>query len=116
MEVSFYNVARSLTIVFNVILSKIMLNSDSSRPTLLCLLLVILGFFMGSGGELNFSMKGTIAGILSSLFVSLNSIYTKKVLPVVDNDHWKLTFYNNANACIMFIPLMLIFEIGRAHV
>ena len=110
VEVSFYNVARSLTIVFNVILSKIMLNSDSSRPTLLCLLVVIIGFFMGSGGELNFSMKGTIAGILSSLFVSLNSIYTKKVLPVVDNDHWKLTFYNNANACIMFIPLMIIFE------
>ena len=110
MEVSFYNVARSLTIVFNVILSKIMLNSSSSNQTLLCLGVVIVGFFMGSGGEINFSLKGTIAGILSSLFVSLNSIYTKKVLPVVDNDHWKLTFYNNVNACIMFIPLMVIFE------
>jgi solute carrier family 35 (GDP-fucose transporter), member C1 len=93
-----------------VILSKVMLNSSSSQSTLLCLGVVIVGFFMGSGGELNFSMKGTVAGILSSLFVSLNSIYTKKVLPVVDNDHWKLTFYNNVNACIMFIPLMLIFE------
>jgi solute carrier family 35 (GDP-fucose transporter), member C1 len=110
VEVSFYNVARSLTIVFNVILSKIMLNSNSSNPTLACLGVVIVGFFMGSGGEINFSMKGTVAGILSSLFVSLNSIYTKKVLPVVDNDHWKLTFYNNINACIMFIPLMLTFE------
>lgn len=110
VEVSFYNVARSLTIVFNVILSKIMLGSSSSTPTLLCLGVVILGFFMGSSGEINFSMKGTVAGILSSLFVSLNSIYTKKVLPVVDNDHWKLTFYNNINACILFIPLMFIFE------
>lgn len=110
VEVSFYNVARSLTIVFNVILTKIMLGSSSSTPTLLCLGVVILGFFMGSSGELNFSMKGTVAGLLSSLFVSLNSIYTKKVLPVVDNDHWKLTYYNNINACILFVPLMLIFE------
>jgi solute carrier family 35 (GDP-fucose transporter), member C1 len=87
-----------------------MLNIDSSRPTLLCLVVVIVGFFIGSRGEMNFSMKGTVSGILASLFISLNSIYTKKALTVVDNDHWKLTFYNNANACILFIPLMLIFE------
>ena len=42
--------------------------------------------------------------------MSLNAIYTKKVLPVVDNDHWKLTFYNNVNASVMFVPLILIFE------
>ena len=110
VEVSFYNVARSLTIVFNVFFSALMLGSTSSQKTLGCLGVVILGFFIGSSGELNFSMKGTVAGVASSLFVSLNSIYTKKVLPVVDNDHWKLTYYNNINACILFLPLMLIFE------
>lgn len=110
VEVSFYNVARSLTIVFNVILSKILLNSNVSNKTLGCLAIVIVGFFMGSSGEINFSMKGIIAGIFSSLFIALNPIYTKKVLPVVDNDHWKLTFYNNVNAGILFIPFMLIFE------
>ena len=55
-------------------------------------------------------MEGTIAGVCSSLFVSLNSIFTKKVLPAVDNDHWKLTFYNNVNAVVLFLPLMAIFE------
>jgi GDP-fucose transporter C1 len=110
VEVSFYNVARSLTIVFNVGFSAYMLGSVTSPKVLMCLGVVIVGFFIGSQGELNFSMKGTLAGILSSLFVSLNSIYTKKVLPVVDNDHWKLTFYNNVNACIIFLPLILIFE------
>lgn len=110
VEVSFYNVARSLTIVFNVGFSSYMLGSQTSSKVLLCLLVVILGFFMGSKGELSFSMRGTLAGIMSSFFVSLNSIYTKKVLPVVDNDHWKLTYYNNVNACIMFLPLILVFE------
>lgn len=112
VEVSFYNVARSLTIVFNVLLSRLILGSPTSINTLGCLLLVIVGFFMGANGEVNFSYHGTVAGVLSSLFVSLNSIFTKKVLPVVDNDHWKLTFYNNVNAAIMFLPLMTYFEMN----
>ncbi|GAX10840.1 solute carrier family 35 (GDP-fucose transporter), member C1 [Fistulifera solaris] len=110
VEVSFYNVARSLTIVFNVILTQAMLGGSTSAQVLGCLGIVILGFFVGAQGEINFSVWGTLAGVLSSLFVSLNSIYTKKVLPVVDNDHWKLTFYNNVNACILFVPMILVFE------
>jgi len=110
VEVSFYNVARSLTIVFNVVFSSMILGSSSSSKTLMCLGVVVAGFFMGSQGEMNFSMKGTVAGVCSSLFVSLNSIYTKKILPVVENDHWRLTFYNNVNACLLFIPLIVIFE------
>ena len=110
VEVSFYNVARSLTIVFNVIFTNILLGSSTSTRTLGCLGIVIFGFFLGSKGEVNFSLVGTIAGVLSSLFVSLNSIFTKKVLPAVDNDHWRLTFYNNVNAMILFLPFILIFE------
>ena len=110
VEVSFYNVARSLTIVFNVFFSFALLGIPTSPKTVFCLLFVILGFFLGSSGELNFSLKGTIAGICSSLFVSLNSIYTKKVLPAVDDNHWRLTFYNNVNACFLFLPLVTFFE------
>ena len=110
VEVSFYNVARSLTIVFNVFLSRVFLGIPTSCKTLACLAIVIIGFLMGSHGELNFSLLGTVAGIMSSLFVSLNSIFTKKVLPVVDDNHWKLTFYNNVNASVLFIPLIVIFE------
>jgi solute carrier family 35 (GDP-fucose transporter), member C1 len=110
VEVSFYNVARSLTIVFNVVFTAVMLGGHTSQKVMLSLAIVIFGFFIGSSGELNFSFRGTIAGVISSLFVSLNSIYTKKVLPVVDNDSWKLTYYNNINACVLFIPLILIFE------
>lgn len=110
VEVSFYNVARSLTIVFNVFFSRVLLGIPTSYKTLLCLGVVIFGFVLGTHGELNFSMKGTVAGICSSLFVSLNSIYTKKVLPAVDDNHWRLTFYNNVNACLLFIPLVLYFE------
>lgn len=110
VEVSFYNVARSFTIVFNVFFSFIFLRSTSSCKTVACLGVVIIGFLIGTVGEINFSMRGTVSGLLSSLFVSLNSIFTKKLLPVVDDNHWRLTFYNNVNASLLFIPLMIYFE------
>jgi len=87
-----------------------MLGMTSSPKTLFCLSIVIVGFFIGYQGELNFSMRGTVAGICSSLFVSLNSIFTKKILPVVDDNHWRLTYYNNINATLLFIPLILFYE------
>mmetsp|Transcript_12622 Transcript_12622/g.17912 ORF Transcript_12622/g.17912 Transcript_12622/m.17912 type:complete len:376 (+) Transcript_12622:176-1303(+) len=110
VQVSFYNVARSLTIVFNVFFTRVLLGAHTSGKTSACLGVVILGFLLGSHGELDFSMRGTIAGVCSSLFVSLNSIFTKKILPVVDDNHWKLTYYNNVNASVLFIPLILYFE------
>lgn len=58
------------------------------------------------GGQL--SIMGVIYGVLASLFVSLNSIYTKNVLPNVNNSIWLLTFYNNVNACLLFVPLMVL--------
>ncbi|GMI25616.1 hypothetical protein TrCOL_g9442 [Triparma columacea] len=113
VEVSFYNVARSLTIVFNVVLSFLILSSPSSSKTLMTLGVVVMGFFVGTSGEVNFSVRGTTAGIMSSVFVSLNSIFTKKLLSHVQDNHWRLTFYNNVNALILFLPLILIFESSR---
>ncbi|KAJ8301873.1 hypothetical protein KUTeg_020860 [Tegillarca granosa] len=36
-------------------------------------------------------------------------LYTKKILPLVDNNVWRLTLYNNINATLLFLPLILIF-------
>jgi len=109
VEVSFYNVARSLTIVCNVIFTYLFLGAGTSMATLGCLSLVILGFFVGADGEVNFSLVGTIFGVTSSCFVSLNSIFTKSTMPHVNNDKWVLAYYNNVNASLMFIPLMFMF-------
>jgi GDP-fucose transporter C1 len=74
------------------------------------LVIIIIGFVLGINGEINFSLFGTAAGVLSSVFVSLNSIYTSKVLPKVDNDKTMLLFYNNFNAFLLFIPFIFYFE------
>jgi GDP-fucose transporter C1 len=78
--------------------------------TLSTLIIVIIGFYIGIEGEINFSLFGTVSGVISSVFVSLNSIYTSKVLPKVDNDKSLLLYYNNLNACLLFSPLILLLE------
>lgn len=108
VEVSFYNVARSLTICFNVALTYAMLGKKTSRATMVCLGVVVLGFYLGTDSEINFSMIGTVFGVTSSLFVSLNSIYTSKVIDAVEGDKWRLSAYNNINACFLFVPFILV--------
>ena len=74
------------------------------------LLIVIFGFYLGIDGEVNFSLLGTSAGVISSIFVSLNGIFTSKVLSKVNDDKSLLLFYNNVNAMFLFLPLIAFFE------
>jgi solute carrier family 35 (GDP-fucose transporter), member C1 len=103
-------VARSLSIVFNVVFTFLILGKSTSLMTCSTLLVVMFGFYLGIEGEINFSLFGTLAGVVSSVFVSLNSIFTAKVLPLVNEDKSLLLYYNNVNAMILFIPLIIIFE------
>ena len=50
---------------------------------------------------------GVIYGVLASLCVALNAIYTKRSLGAVGDSIWRLTMYNNLNAVFLFLPLML---------
>ncbi|KAM9964570.1 hypothetical protein ACTFIW_004340 [Dictyostelium discoideum] len=108
VEVSFYQVARSLTICFSLILTYIVLKSKTSyRATMACLV-VFLGFVLGSAGEVNFSWLGIIFGLLSSFFVALYSIAVKRVLPAVDGNEWRLSIYNTAISIGLIFPLILV--------
>eukprot|EP01132_Coremiostelium_polycephalum_P007440 gene7440-9144_t len=108
VEVSFYQVARSLTICFSLVLTYVILHTKTSyRATLACVI-VFVGFILGSVGEVNFSWLGVIFGILSSFFVALYSIYVKRVLPVCDGNEWKLSIYNTGISILLILPLILI--------
>jgi len=110
VEVSFYNVARSLTIVFNVILSYVLLGQTTSLRAILTIVVVIYGFYLGAEEEVNFSLIGTLFGVCSSLFVALYSVYTSSALTHLNNDKSKLIFYNNINSCLLMVPIMLYYE------
>ncbi|XP_047437659.1 GDP-fucose transporter 1-like [Mugil cephalus] len=115
--VAFYTVGRSLSTVFNVLFSYFILKQTTSFRALVCCGIILGGFWLGvdqEGMTGALSWSGVFFGVLASACVSLNAIYTKKVMPAVDGNIWKLSYYNNINACVLFIPLILVFgELGR---
>lgn len=108
VEVTFYQIARGLTTVFNVVLSYLILGESTSYAAVGCCLLIIAGFYVGVDNEVNFTLLGTVFGVLSSLFVCLNALYTKKINSVVDGNQWKLALYNNVNAALLFPPVIFL--------
>lgn len=108
VEVSFYQVARSLTIVFNVILDFVILGQMTSPKAIGCCLLVVSGFLLGNAQEMRWSGFGVLFGVTSSFFVAMNSIFVKKKFALVDNNPWKITLYNNINASFLFLPLIFL--------
>ncbi|TRY90497.1 hypothetical protein DNTS_002636 [Danionella cerebrum] len=109
--VAFYTVGRSLSTVFNVVLSYLVLKQSTSLYAVLCCGVILGGFWLGvdqEGVAGSLSWVGVCFGVIASLCVSLNAIYTKKVLPVVEGNIWKLSYYNNLNASVLFIPIMIL--------
>eukprot|EP00795_Rhopilema_esculentum_P002469 gene2469-18128_t len=111
LGVAFYNVARALTTVFNVIFTYLLLGQTTSMKAIGCCGIIISGFLLGvneEGSNGSLSYKGVFFGVLGSLFVCLNAIYTKRMMPVVDGNIWRLQLYNNFNACFLFPPLLIL--------
>ncbi|KAF9413417.1 hypothetical protein HW555_008354, partial [Spodoptera exigua] len=109
--VPFYYIGRSLTTVFNVVFSWVLLGQRTSYRCIFCCALIIFGFYLGVDQENllgSFSLIGTVYGVIGSLMLSLYSIYTKKVLPSVNQEVWLLSYYNNAYSIFLFLPLIII--------
>lgn len=107
VEVTFYQVARSLSINFTILFTYLILGKTTSAPALVACIIVFFGFAIGSYGEINFSWAGIFYGVGSSAFVALYGIYVQKTLSVVDNNQWKLLHYNTTLAIMFLFPLVL---------
>ncbi|GAA5797106.1 hypothetical protein HPULCUR_002485 [Helicostylum pulchrum] len=108
VHVTFYQVARSLSINFTILFTLLILHKKTSFPALVACGIVFSGFVIGSYGEINFSWPGVFYGVGSSAFVALYGIYVQKTLVVVDNNQWKLLHYNTTLAIIFLSPLLLL--------
>lgn len=108
--VAFYYVGRSLTTVFNVVLSYVVLRQKTSWQCILCCAAIVFGFFLGVDQESlteSFSLQGVVYGVFASLSVSMFSIQTKKALPYVNQEIWLLSYYNNFYSSVLFLPLII---------
>lgn len=93
VDISFYQILRSLVIPFNIVTSYLCLGFVPRPRTVGCCSVVMCGFVIGSMSELNFTYQGFTAGCLASLFMAMYSTYVKKVLPCVNGSTWRLMNY-----------------------
>uniref|UniRef100_A0A0R3VWW6 TPT domain-containing protein n=1 Tax=Taenia asiatica TaxID=60517 RepID=A0A0R3VWW6_TAEAS len=108
LDVAFYFVARSLTTVFNVVLTYLILHKKTCCKAIACCGVIIAGYItsvLQENGLGTLSLSGLFYGLSASFSVSLFSIFISKKLPNVDGSVWRLTFYNNLNTSVLFIWL-----------
>ncbi|ODN02015.1 GDP-fucose transporter 1 [Orchesella cincta] len=108
-----YYLARSMGTGITVLFTYVIMGFSITKRAKLCCIIITLGYLVGiddGGFSENITTFGIVYGLLSSCFVSLNSIYTNKVLPAVDNSVLALTLYCNLNASFLFLPVVFMFE------
>lgn len=128
-SVAYYYIGRSLTTIFNVTFTYIILGEKTTTKCILCCAFIVFGFWLGvdqehlAGKETykiillvwiicfefflgSLSIAGLVFGILGSLSLSLFSIFTKKVLPFVNGEVWALSYANNIYASFLLVPMM----------
>lgn len=106
IEVTFYNVVRKLAILFSSFLTYLILKKTVSKRVMISLAIIVLGFVFGSIGEVRLSWAGMILGTIASFCVALYGIYVKKTLPIVDEDQWKLLYYNTVLSLFFMLPFI----------
>jgi GDP-fucose transporter C1 len=106
VSVSGYQIVRSLSICFSVVLTYLILGDKTSLRAILACAGVVVGFFLGIEGEVGLSVRGAIYGVLSSIFVALYAILVKKVIGLLDNNEYLLIEYNTPISIIAMAPFV----------
>lgn len=108
--ISTYQVARSLTLPFVIVLSYVVLRERQSFAILVACALMVIGFVIGSLDPSTLSLVGLLAGGFSSLFQSLYNVLIKSSLPHVNHNNQKLVFYNVLLSSFLFLPMVFVVE------
>ncbi|EEA05524.1 uncharacterized protein CMU_025300 [Cryptosporidium muris RN66] len=106
--ISTYQVARSTTILFNIILAYIVLGQRTSFKSIIACLVVVIGFIIGALDPTTLSLFGVIMGMGSSAVQAIYNVLIKKHLNTVNNNQLTLLTYQLYLSSVLFIPLVLI--------
>ncbi|KAL6047034.1 TPT domain-containing protein [Balamuthia mandrillaris] len=112
VEVSFFQIARSLSVCFQLLFTNVVLKQRVSMMATAGCMVVIAGFLVGSEGEESsrFSVIGLCFGILSSLFVAMHGLQVKRTLSQIDHrdNEWLTAHYNTLMSLFLLLPLILL--------
>lgn len=109
--VVFYQIARSLTLLFVVSLTAILLKKSISWPALTCCIILSTGFALGVDQERitgSLNLTGVFVGLLTSFVVALNGVFTSKAMSSLDGNALKLAFILNTYAAVLLFPMVIL--------
>lgn len=106
-QATYYQVAVSLSVIFTLLLEKIMLNRTASPGQLATGLVLAVGFVLASTGDTRLKPLGLVSGVGFGFSAALYGIYTKKTLAQVNNE-WVLLQYNSGLSIVVTLPLLLV--------
>ncbi|OHT06854.1 GDP-fucose transporter-related protein [Tritrichomonas foetus] len=106
VSVSGYQIVRSLTILFSIILSYIFQGQKTSLKACFACFGVVVGFCVGVQGDVDLTLKGAIYGVSSSCFVATYSLVVKKVMGLLDDNQYLLIEYNTPIAIVALAPFV----------
>jgi GDP-fucose transporter C1 len=107
ISISSYQVVRSIGVLWNILLRFIMFRETTSWRVCVVCFFVVIGFFIGTGGDFTISRKGLIYGIVSSFFAALYSVFVKTTIAHFDGDEFELLQYNSTLALFLLTPYVV---------
>ncbi len=107
--VSFYQVARSLTLIFVAGFSVLILKRLLSWRVSFSCVIVVMGFTLGIDQENligPISIRGVSYGVAASVFAALNGIYIQQALDELEGDSTTLTISVTMFSAVLMLPLV----------
>lgn len=100
-------IARGLVLPFTVFFSWYILGAKSTRPTLIAIFIVCIGFVLGVSGEIHTTALGTALGVASSVTTAVHAIVVKRSLNVVSGT-LDLAYFQNLLSAFVILPFVFI--------
>ncbi|XP_059179426.1 GDP-fucose transporter 1-like [Physella acuta] len=110
ISVSFYQIARSLTIIFVILLSKVLLHDQLLMSTMIACILIVAGFYIGVHEEIvinGVQLRGIFYGSLCSFFSALSSTLCKMLQKKEKINSLQFTYNVLATGTIILAPVVL---------
>lgn len=108
VQVSTYQLARSGSLIFTVIVSYFMLGQKQTWQSILACIIVCTGFLIGSLDRSALSVMGIITGLASSFCQVFYNVFMKKCMNYFNGDAVQLMKYNQCISTILLIPCIFL--------
>ncbi|XP_059157627.1 GDP-fucose transporter 1-like [Physella acuta] len=109
ISVAFYQVARSLTLIFVISLSVVILREKITSKVILSCFFIIMGFYIGVDNEIlsnGVHLIGVVYAIIASLLAALCGIFFKRIQKNRQLSSVQLTFNNCLISTLGLTPLI----------